>query len=57
MNRTKFEIILNRAYNVFNVVNDEYENGACFFIIFVSDGKFDSSMGVRKRTDWNLPLI
>ena len=57
MNRTKFEIILNRAYNVFNVVNDEYENGACFFIIFVSDGKFDSSMGVRKRTDWNLPHI
>ena len=24
---------------------------ACFFIIFVSDGKFDNSMGVRKRTD------
>ena len=24
---------------------------AGFFIIFVSDGKFDNSMGVRKRTD------
>ena len=24
---------------------------ACFFIIFVSDGKFDNLMGVRKRTD------
>ena len=24
---------------------------ACFFIIFVSDGKFDNSVGVRKRTD------
>ena len=24
---------------------------ARFFIIFVSDGKFDNSMGVRKRTD------
>ena len=24
---------------------------ACFFIIFVSYGKFDDSMGVRKRTD------
>ena len=30
---------------------------ACFFIIFVSDGKFDNSTGVRKRTDWNLPHI
>ena len=28
-----------------------------FFIIFVSDGKFDNSMGVIKRTDWNLPRI
>ena len=28
---------------------------ACIFIIFVSDGKFDNSIGVRKRTDWNLP--
>ena len=24
---------------------------ACFFIIFVSDGKFDNSIDVRKRTD------
>ena len=24
---------------------------ACFFIIFGSDGKFDNSMGVRKRPD------
>ena len=24
---------------------------ACFLIIFVSDGKFDNSMGVRKRTN------
>ena len=24
---------------------------ACFFIIFVSNGKFDNSVGVRKRTD------
>ena len=24
---------------------------ACFSIIFVSDGKPDNSMGVRKRTD------
>ena len=24
---------------------------ACSFIIFVSDGKFDNSMGIRKRTD------
>ena len=24
---------------------------ACFFITFVSDGKFDNSMGIRKRTD------
>ena len=30
---------------------------ACFFIIFVADGKFDNSMGVTKRTDWNLPRI
>ena len=30
---------------------------ACFFIIFVSDRKFDNSMGVRKRNDWNLPRI
>lgn len=27
------------------------------YIIFLSDGKFDNWMGVRKRTNWNLPLI
>ena len=31
--------------------------GFVFFIIFVSDGKFDNLMGVRKRTDLNLPRI
>ena len=30
---------------------------ACLFFIFVSDGKFDNLVGVRKRTDWNLPRI
>ena len=29
----------------------EIDNWACFFIIFVSNGKFDNSMGVRKRTN------
>ena len=33
-------------------LTDFYEhNRACFLIIFVSDGKSDNSMGVRKRTD------
>ena len=31
--------------------NNELINGLVFFIIFVSDGKFDNSVGVRKRTD------
>ena len=30
---------------------------ACFFIIFVSDGKFDKLMGVREHTDLNLARI
>ena len=29
----------------------KYCKGLVFFIIFVLDGKFDNSMGVRKRTD------
>ena len=28
-----------------------YSMMGLFFIIFLSDGKFDNSMGVRKRTD------
>ena len=36
--------------------SEEIHNGACFFI-FVSDRKFHNSMGVRKRTDLNLPRI
>ena len=46
------------VYKMFrhSVTNKSYEYfakhwRACFFINFVSDGKFDNSMGVRKRAN------
>ena len=47
------------TYTIYTFSNKKFTvtRGLFFFIIIVSNGKFDNSMGVRKRTDWNLVRI
>ena len=43
-----FQLTMNRFYKTVSIMK---EIMGLFFIIFVLDGKYDNSMGIRKRTD------
>ena len=43
-----FQLTMNQFYKTVSVIK---EIMGLFFVIFVLDGKYDNSMGIRKRTD------
>ena len=48
LNLSLFQLTMNQFYKTVSIIK---EIMGLFFIIFVLNGKYDNSMGIRKRTD------